>query len=204
MALGLLSLLLAALSLWRRRDAKRFFAFSTVEQSGVAAFAFGLGGAPAVFAGMLHLTLHTLIKAAIFQCVGRAAQLKGGQKFTDIGGLIASHRALGLTLAAGIAAIAGLPPFGLFTSEFLIVMETARRLPWLSALLGFGLVVSAWALVWRLISLCLGQPTPDRGPAPGRLALLPAWLHLALALGLGLAMPGAAVRWLSAVAVALP
>jgi hydrogenase-4 component F len=204
MALGLLSLLLASLSLWRRRDVKRFFAFSTVEQSGVAAFAFGLGGAPAVFAGMLHLTLHTLTKAAIFQCVGRAAQLKGGQKFTDIAGLVAGHRVLGLTLAAGIVAIAGLPPFGLFTSEFLIVMETARRLPVLSVLLGFGLVVSAWALGWRLIELCLGAPTPDRGPAPGRFALLPAWLHLALVLVLGLAMPGTVVNWLSAIAVSVP
>ena len=88
MALGLLSLLLAAFSLWRRRDVKRFFAFSTIEQSGVAAFAFGLGGPAAMFAGLLHMTLHTLTKAAIFQCVGRAAQLKRGQRFADIGGLL--------------------------------------------------------------------------------------------------------------------
>jgi hydrogenase-4 component F len=203
MALGLLSLILATLSLWRRRDVKRFFAFSTVEQSGVAAFAFGLGGATAVFAGMLHLTLHTLIKAAIFQAVGRAAQLKGGQRFADIGGLIVDHRALGLTLAAAIVAIAGLPPFGLFTSEFLIVTETARRIPALSVLLGAGLVVSAWALGARLIGLCLGTATPDRGPAPGPLALVPAWLHLALVLLLGLLMPGVVVTWLSDIAVSL-
>ena len=201
MALGLLSLLLAALSLWRRRDVKRFFAFSTVEQSGIAAFAFGMGGAASVFAGMLHLTLHTLIKSAIFQSVGRAAQLKGGQQFADIGGLMVNHRALGLTLAAGIVAIAGLPPFGLFSSEFLIVMETARRHPALSVLLGFGLVVSTWALAARLIDLCLGPATADRGPPPGRLALLPAWLHLAAALGLGLLMPAGVVSWLSSIAV---
>jgi hydrogenase-4 component F len=203
MVLGLLSLLLASLSLWRRRDVKRFFAFSTVEQSGVAAFAFGLGGAAAVFAGMLHLTLHTLIKSAIFQAVGRASQLKGGQKLADITGLIVSHRALGLTLAAGIVAIAGLPPFGLFTSEFLIVMETARHVPALAVLLGFGLVLSTWALGARLIDLCLGTPTPDRGPIPGLLALVPAWLHLGVVLLLGLAMPGVVVNWLASVAVSV-
>lgn len=203
MALGLLSLVLAALSLWRRRDAKRFFAFSTVEQSGVAAFAFGLGGPPAVFAGVLHMTLHTLIKSAIFQGIGRAAQLKGGQTFSAISGLIASNRTLGLTLAASIAAIAGLPPFGLFTSEYLIVMETARREPLLSVVLGFGLVVSTWALGARLIDLCLGPATPSRGPAPGRLAMLPAWLHLAAVLVLGLLMPAQVVSWLSAIAVSV-
>jgi hydrogenase-4 component F len=200
MALGLLSLVMASLSLWRRRDAKRFFAFSTIEQSGVAAFAFGLGGAAAVFAGMLHLTLHTLTKAALFQCVGRASQLKGGQKFTDIGGLVAGHRALGLTLAAAIVGIAGLPPFGLFTSEFLIVMETARRIPWLAVVLGFGLVVGAWALSMRLIGLCLGEPTPDRGPAPSMAALLPAWLHIAVVVVLGLAMPAVVTEWFATIA----
>jgi len=200
MALGLLSLVMASLSLWRRRDAKRFFAFSTIEQSGVAAFAFGLGGAAAVFAGMLHLTLHTLTKAALFQCVGRASQLKGGQKFTDIGGLVAGHRALGLTLAAAIVGIAGLPPFGLFTSEFLIVMETARRIPWLAVVLGFGLVVGAWALSMRLIGLCLGEPTPDRGPAPSMAALLPAWLHIAVVVALGLAMPAVVTEWFATIA----
>jgi hydrogenase-4 component F len=200
MALGILSLLLAAFSLWRRRDVKRFFAFSTIEQSGVAAFAFGLGGAGAAFAGLLHLTLHTLAKAAVFQCVGRAAQLKGGQRFADIGGLIPRHAALGLTLAAGIVAVAGLPPFGLFTSEFLIATETVRRLPLLALPVGAGLVIGTWALAARLITLCLGEPTPDRGPAPSATALVPAWLHLALVLLLGLAMPGVVTSWFAAIA----
>ena len=200
MALGLLSLLLASLSLWSRKDAKRFFAFSTIEQSGIAAFAFGLGGAAAVFAGMLHLTLHTLAKAAVFQCVGRATQLKGGQRFDDIGGLLHGHRALGLTLAAGIVAVAGLPPFGLFASEFLIVMATIERLPLLAVPLGLGVVIGGWALAARLISLCLGPATPDRGTVPSLVALVPAWVHLALVLLLGLAMPAAVSAWFAAIA----
>ncbi|MEJ1979369.1 MAG: hypothetical protein WDN49_27995 [Acetobacteraceae bacterium] len=68
-------------AIWRRRDVVRFFSFSTIEQSGVAAFAFGLGGAGATFAGLLHITLHTLAKASVFQVVGRAAQAKGSQDF---------------------------------------------------------------------------------------------------------------------------
>ena len=54
----LLSLLLASFSLWPRRDAKRFFAFSTIEQSGVAAIAVGakadtLGRKPMFLIGFL-------------------------------------------------------------------------------------------------------------------------------------------------------
>jgi hydrogenase-4 component F len=203
MALGLLSVLLAAFSLWRRRDVKRFFAFSTIEQTGVAAFAFGLGGPAAIFAGLLHMTVHTLAKAALFQCIGRACQMEGGQLFDDIGGLIERHRALGLTLAACIVGVAGLPPFGLFTSEFLTLIATMQRLPLLALPLGLGLVVGGWALLRRLMSLCLGEAMPDRGPAPGLSDLAPAWLHLAVVVVLGLAMPGALVAWLNSIAAAL-
>ncbi len=201
MALGLLSLLLAAFSLWRRRDVKRFFAFSSIEQTGVTAFAFGLGGEAAVFGGLLHMTLHTLAKAAIFQSVGRAAQLKGGQLFGDIGGLLASHRLLGLTLAAGIVAVAALPPSGLFTSEFLIATETLRRAPWLSLPLGLGLVTGAWALIARLQTLCLGPASADQGPAPTTLDLVPAWAHLAVVIAFGLYLPQDLVAWLRGIAL---
>ena len=200
MALGLLSLLVAAFALWQRRDAKRFFAFSSIEQNGLIAFAFGLGGAAAIFAGLLHMVLHTLAKAAVFQCIGRAAQWRGGQTFDDLGGLLGSQRRLALTLGCAILAVAGLPPFGLFSSEFLLATATARQAIWCSPLLVLGLVVGGWALLARLQGLWLGPPRPAQGPAPGpapRFAmLLPAWLHLVLVLVLGLAMPGPVLAFL--------
>ena len=109
---------------------------------------------------------------------------------------------LGLTLAAGILAVAALPPFGLFTTEFLIAAETFRRMPLASLPLAVGLVVGAWALMMRLQSMCLGEPTPDHGrtPAPsgvsGALALAPVWAQLAVVVVLGLAMPAPIVDWL--------
>ncbi len=204
MALGLASLLLAAFSLGAQRDVKRFFAGSTIAQSGVAAFAFGLGGAGATFAGLLHLALHTLTRAAILQCVGAAVQLNGGQRCAGIGGLLLRHRALGLTLAAGMVAVAGLPPFGLFTTLFLILSGTVDRAPWLAVPLALGLAVAGWAMAERLLALCLGPPTPDRGPGTGLPALVPAWVQLALVLVLGLAMPGPVAAWLAAIAGAAP
>ncbi len=200
MALGLASILLACLSLWRRRDVKRFFAFSTIEQTGVVALALGVGGVGATFGAILHLTLHTLAKSAVFQCVGRAAQLKGGQHFADIRGLLSGSLPLGLTLAAGIIAVAGIPPFGLFTSEFLVMAETIRLQPALAAPLGIGLVIGGWALITRLITLCAGPATPSPGPALRWTALIPAWLHLALVAALGFAMPDVVTAWFIAIA----
>ena len=203
-ALGLLSVLLAAFSLWPRRDVKRFFSYSSVEHAGVAAFAFGIGGPAATFAGLLHMTVHTLTKSATFQCVGRAAQMKGGQRFAEMSGLISNHRALGLSLAACVVALAGLPPFGLFSSEFLVALAAVRASPWLAAPLLAGLVIAAWVQISRLQSLCLGPATANPGPVPPRSALVPVWLHLALVLVLGLAMPGAIFAWFTSIAQATP
>ena len=103
-------------------------------------------------------------------------------------------------MAAGIVAVAGMPPFGLFSSEFLIVLATIRSWPWLALPVGVGLVVGGWALFNRLISLCLGEPTQNRGPAPALIDLVPAWLHLALVVVLGMAMPDSLVAWFTTLA----
>ncbi len=195
MVLGLASILLAGLALWRRADARRFFAWSSIGHMGVAAFAFGLGGVGATLAGLLHMAGHSLVKSAIFFGVGLAARLKGSQRIADIAGLVASHPPLGWGLAVAIAAVAGLPPFLLFASEFLLLRQVAASaLPWLLVPLGIGLFLTIAAKIATLQRLCLGDPTSDAaGPGPGRAASLaatvPLWLHLAVALWLALAMP---------------
>ena len=199
-ALGVASVLLAALAMEGRRDMKRFLALSSVEQNGLVALAFGVGGAPAVFAGLLHMTLHTLAKAALFMAVGLAEQCRGSQRLEALGGLLGSHRRLGLTFAAGIAAVAALPPFGMFASLFLIFTAVVRQAPLAAALAGTGLVIGAWALLSRLVPLCLGQPAPDAGPAPAPTALLPAWLLLAVVLAAGVALPAPLSAWLGGLA----
>ena len=199
-ALGLASVLLGGISLWRRADAKRFFAFSTMEQSGLAVFGFGIG---ATGAALLHLTLHTLAKAALYQCLGHAAQRKGGQSFTEIKGLIASDRTLGLSLAASIIAVAALPPFGMIVSLFLILSFTAAHTPWLAVPLLIGIGAGAVALIHRLQTLCLGPPTPSKFPPVAALTLLPALVLLGLTILLGFAMPPPVAAWFARIATEL-
>ncbi len=186
-ALGVASLLVAGLALWRRRDAKRLFAWSSVEHMGLAAIAFGLGAAGA---GLLHLLGHALLKPAVFFAIGRAARIKGSQAVADIGGLCASHPALGWGLALAIAGVAGLPPFALFASEFWLVLEAGRALPWLLAPLLVGLVVAATGLVAAIHKLCLGPPTANLlDERAGLATLVPLHAHLLLAAALCVAMP---------------
>ncbi len=125
--MGLVSLIFAAFMLYRRRDIKRMFAYSSIEHMGIITFAFGMGGPIANFAGLLHMTMHSLTKSAIFFAVGHIAQVKGTQRIADMGGLTETNPVLGWGLVLGVVAIAGLPPLGIFMSEFLVVTSTFAR-----------------------------------------------------------------------------
>jgi hydrogenase-4 component F len=197
-AMGLGSLVFAGFMLYRRRDIKRMFAYSSIEHMGIIAFAFGMGGPLANFAGLLHMTMHSLTKSAIFFAVGHIAQVKGTQKIADIRGLTVTHPRLGWGLVLGVIAIAGLPPLGVFTSEFLVVSSTFVRQPLLALPLVAGLLVALGALVLRMQAMAFGAPTPDA--APSRASSAPMFAHLGLVLVAGVYLPPPLVAWLQHVA----
>jgi len=196
--LGLLSLVFAALMLYRRRDIKRLFAYSSIEHMGIIVFAFGMGGPLANFAGLLHMVMHSLTKSAIFFAVGNIAQIKGTQKISEIRGLTQSHPALGWGLAVGVLAIAGMPPSGIFMSEFLLVTSSFARIPALALVLVLGLLIALGALLLRLTGFLFGDPGERLAPAQGSLA--PLYLHLALVLLAGIHLPQPMVVWFQTVA----
>ena len=197
-SLGLLSLIFAGFMLYRRRDIKRMFAYSSIEHMGIITFAFGMGGPLANFAGLLHMTMHSLTKSAIFFAVGHIAQAKGTQRIADIRGLTESHPVLGWGLVVGVAAIAGLPPLGIFMSEFLIVTSTFARAPLLALLVVAGLLVAFGALFLRLNEVAFGEPIGSSSPV--KASYLPLFAHLALVAVAGIYLPAPLVAWFQAVA----
>jgi hydrogenase-4 component F len=200
-SLGLLSVVFASLMLYRRQDIKRMFAYSSIEHMGIITFAFGMGGPLANFAGLLHMTLHSLTKSAIFFCVGHIAQAKGTQRMADIRGLTVSHPVLGWGLALGVVAIAGLPPMGIFMSEFLIVTSTFSREPALAVVLGLSLLVALGALLLRLNGLAFGDP--DGKSEPTKASFVPVFAHFGLVLAAGIWLPPGMVAWFQHVATLL-
>jgi hydrogenase-4 component F len=181
-SMGLISCLFAAFMLYRRRDIKRMFAYSSIEHMGIIVFAFGMGGGLANFAGLLHMTMHSLTKSAIFFAVGHISQVKGTQKIADMGGLTVTNPLLGWGLVLGVVAIAGLPPLGIFMSEFQ---------PWLATILVLGILVALGGLFLRLDTIAFGEP---RGPtAPAEASYVPMFAHLAIVFTAGLYMPPALV-----------
>jgi hydrogenase-4 component F len=199
--LGLISLVFAGFMLYRRRDIKRMFAYSSIEHMGIITFAFGIGGPLANFAGLLHMTMHSLTKSAIFYAVGHIAQVKGTQRLADIRGLSVSHPVLAVGLALGVVAIAGLPPFGVFMSEFMLVSSSFFRAPILAIVLVVGILVAFGALILRLQDVLFGEPIGEA--APVKASYVPLFVHLAVVLVAGLWLPEPIVRWFRVVATQL-
>jgi len=190
---GLLSVLVAAFFLSRQRDVKRMFAYSSIEHMGLMTFAFGLGGPVANFAGLLHMTVHSLTKSAIFFAVGHAAQAAGTQVMEDIRGLLRASPTLGWGLLVGSLAILGMPPSGVFASEFLILTTAMRQLPWATPLLLLALGVAFAAIFGRVQAMVFGDAgtrPPPHAPAP-----FPVFVHLGLCFLLGLYIPAFLVDW---------
>ncbi len=193
MGFGLLSVVMAAFFLSRQKDVKRMFAYSSIEHMGLVTFAFGMGGPVATFAGLLHMTVHSLTKSAIFFAVGHATQKSGTQLMDGIRGLIRTNPTIGWGLALGTLAILGMPPFGVFTSEFMILTTAMHSYPWSMPFLLIALGVAFAAIFGRVQRMVFGETSGRRLPHPP--ALIPVFVHLGLVLMLGVYIPPALAEW---------
>ncbi|MEJ5212203.1 MAG: hydrogenase 4 subunit F, partial [Burkholderiales bacterium] len=193
MGFGIASVGLAPLLLKRQVDVKRMFAYSSIEHMGLITFAFGMGGITASFAGLLHMTMHSLTKSAIFFAVGHATQKAGTQVMDDIRGLIRSNPTIGWGLLLGTVAILGVPPFGVFASEFLIITTAMHDHPWATPFLIAALGIAFAAIFGRVQPMVFGEARLPR--LRHQPALLPVFLHLGLVLLLGLYIPAFLADW---------
>ena len=164
-------------------------------------FAFGLGGPAATFAGLLHMTVHALVKSSIFFVVGHAAQKAGTQSIDGIRGLVRVSPVVGWGMLLGTLAILGMPPFGVFASEFLILTSAMHALPWAAPLLMLALAVAFAVIFTHVQRMVFGDATARR--LEHRPALLPVFVHLAIGLMLGLYIPSWLAAWYRAAGAVL-
>ena len=193
MGFGLLSVVAAVFFIIRQKDVKRMFAYSSIEHMGMMTFAFGMGGPIANYAGLLHMTVHSLIKSAIFFAVGHATQKAGTQLMESIRGLIKVSPTVAWGLMLGSLAILGMPPFGVFASEFLIVTTAMREQAWATPLLLLALAVAFASVFGRVQPMVFGDTNVR--PLAHPPALVPVFVHLGLGLMLGLYIPPYLDAW---------
>jgi hydrogenase-4 component F len=189
-ALGILSLLIGSFSLVLARNYKRMFAYSGIEHTGLICLGLGLGSL-GVFAAMLHLVNHTAAKSLVFFLVGNIEQKYGSPLIEHVRGLLKVMPWTGGLFAAGLLALIGLPPFGLFITEFALFRAGfALDHPWLMGATLALLAVAFVALINHLNRMLYGQP-PD-GVTVGEVSLwriAPLLFSVAALVVLGLTLP---------------
>ena len=158
-ALGVLSIAIAAFSLVIQRNYKRMLAYSSIEHTGLICVGLALGPL-GTFAAMLHLLNHTLAKSMMFFLAGRVLRRYGTTEISRVSGLLKTMPWTGAFFAAGVLAVVGLPPFGLFISEFALFRAGfAAGRPWLMGLVLALLTVAFVSMIGHLNRMLYGSPT---------------------------------------------
>jgi hydrogenase-4 component F len=156
-ALSLLSIGIAAVFFLVQRDYKRLFAYSSIEHIGIALLGFGIGG-PGIFAGAWHLLNHALAKSTAFYGTGLVFLRYQHKVLDQVSGLVSQMPLAGTAILVAGVALAGLPPFGLFTSELLIMVGAYTMRP--EVAYGFlALLALAFAtLLYQVLRMTMGTP----------------------------------------------
>ncbi len=189
-AVGLLSLGIAAFSLVIQRNYKRMLAYSSIEHTGLMCVGLALGPL-GTFAAMLHLLNHALAKSMLFFLAGRVLRRYRTTEIARVAGLMRVMPWTGGLFAAGILAIIGLPPFGLFISEFALFRAGfAAGRPWLMGLVLALLALAFVAMIGHLNRMLYGAPAPDVPVGEGSFwPLVPLGVCVASLVVLGLTLP---------------
>ncbi len=190
-ALGILSIAIAAFSLVIQRNYKRMLAYSSIEHTGLICVGLALGPL-GTFAAMLHLLNHTLAKSMMFFLAGRVLHRYGTTEIGRVSGLLRVMPWTGGLFAAGMLAVIGLPPFGLFISEFALFRAGfAAGRPWLMGLVLALLAVAFVSMIGHLNRMLYGAPTAGVPVGEADLwSLVPLGACLAALVLLGVVLPG--------------
>jgi hydrogenase-4 component F len=200
--LGLASITVAAAFLWSPTNVKRMLAYSSVEHLGLVALGLGFGGTWGVAGALLHIANHALAKSTLFLLSGRIRDTLGTVELASLRGLIATLPLTGRGFALALLALLGVPPFGLFVSEVMILGAGFHAGWWFAPALALALLLVAFGgMLGALHRMAYG---PDAAPleAPTWRGAAPIVVGLGLLLLTGVAWPpglGAALARAAAV-----
>jgi hydrogenase-4 component F len=210
LALGLFSMLVAALFLLGTRDYKRMLAYSSVEHMGILSVAASLG-AVGVWAALFHVWNNSLTKGTLFLSAGNLRRAAGARTVDEVSGMALRTPTSAGLFVVGMLAITACPPFGPFFSELLIVRTALTGgHGWTTAVFLVSLLLAFLGLTRLVFAIVDGRPRAAARATEGRFretagVLLPPLLLLGFSLWLGLATPSVLREaWTSAVQSLLP
>ena len=154
---GLFSLVVAAGFIVGQADVKRLLAYSSVEHMGLLVLGLGVGGL-GTYGAVLHALNNGLIKGWLFLVVGNLVLAAGSPAAADLRGMLRARPVSAMLVVAGLFAVTGSPPFGLFLSQFAIVSGAVREQHPVVAVVALLLLAVIFVGIARMIlDMVLGE-----------------------------------------------
>jgi hydrogenase-4 component F len=210
LAIGLFSMLVAALFLLGTRDFKRMLAYSSVEHMGILSVGAALGPAGA-FAALFHVWANSITKGALFLSAGNIRRAAGGRTMDLVSGMALLTPRSSAIFVAGLFAVTACPPFGPFFSELRVIRAAFEAGRWGALAVFLGCLLFAFFGLTRLVfAIVYGRPRADSRDTARRFPetaaiLAPPFVLLLLSLWLGIATPAVLQdAWTSAVGQLFP
>lgn len=182
------------------------FAYSSLEHMGLAAIGLASGGI-GYFAAILHMVLHSFVKASIFYQIDQIHRVFKTYIISKTGGYFSKNLAGALVMLLVFVSITAMPPSGMFVSELLIFLslfESHHLI--LFVLILILLTMIMWALGKNIFSMLF---LPSDEPA-GNVVKINPWesstqfILLAAAIYLGLNPPAVFVQLINDSIMLLP
>lgn len=189
--LGIVSMGIAAVSMYFQKDMKRLLAFSSIEHMGIISVAIGFGGVLGIYGGMLHMINHSIAKPLMFFASGTISQKYETKAISKIRGVIKTMPYTGVLFLIGGLAILGLPPFSIFLSEFFVLSSGFGSGQFVAMLFMIIFLVAIFAgFMKHLVRMVFGSPEKEmkRGEL-GKLSVIPMIILAALTIIFGIYIP---------------
>lgn len=195
---GVVSLLIGALYLRRTNNYKRLLSYSTVENMGIVCIGMGVGGV-GLWAAILHIIAHTLIKSGMFLQMDQVGKTYGTYRINRIGNYMNISRIGATTLIVGLVLLLAFPPSPLFISEIMILKQIIINGQWwlLTAMVMLICLV-IYSFSSQILKLCYKTEGNNHEHVVPH-SLLLSWLSLGLiilAIVVGLWQPEAMVEYI--------
>jgi hydrogenase-4 component F len=170
LAFGLLSMFLAAPFILVQENIKRMLAYSSLEHVGLICVGIGLGSPLSILAALLHMGYHALTKPVLFFAAGNIHQSRHSLEFRLIGpGMVKLLPVTALCVSLAAVAAVGLPPFGLFYSELMVISAGFAAGQTAISVLVLGALIACFCGLLRQFTRILpGEPEPRADDDDGR------------------------------------
>ncbi len=184
MAIGLATALFGVVFSTVQVEMKRLLAYSSIENIGLMCAGMGLSllfssydmpalSALALTAALYHMISHAFFKSLLFCSTGAVMHATGERSLGKLGGLIRYMPWVAWPTLVGVLACAGLPPFGGFVAEWLLLQSFLfttglpspsldMLVPVMAALIALIAALSGFTMVKYFGVVFLGQPREEK------------------------------------------